>query len=227
MSHKSSPPSDNAVPLKSDLFGRVYAVERAGQRVVVRDTASAPISLRWFARLLLRREARALAALSDISSVPELLAADGHTLERTFVDGAPMHLAKPRNREYYKKAMAALRRMHTRNVAHNDLAKEPNLLVSDDGDPVFIDFQLASVAPSRGPLFRLLAREDIRHLLKHKRTYCPETLTRRERKILDTPTLPARLVRGVFKPVYLFITRRILGWADREGAGDRGDTRQP
>jgi len=25
------------------------------------------------------------------------------------------------------------------------------------------------------------------------------------------------------KPAYLFITRRILGWADREGAANRGD----
>lgn len=225
MSHKSSPSSNPAVPLKSDLFGRVYVVERAGKRVVVRDTASAPTSLRWFARLLLRREARALAALSGCSSVPELLAADGDTLQRAFVDGAPMHIAKPRDRQYYRKAMAALRRMHAKNVAHNDLAKEPNLLVNDDGDPVFIDFQLATVDPSRGPLFRLLAREDIRHLLKHKRSYCPEALTRRECKILDTPSAPARLVRGVFKPVYLFVTRRILGWADREGAGDRNSRR--
>jgi hypothetical protein len=24
------------------------------------------------------------------------------------------------------------------------------------------------------------------------------------------------------KPLYRFVTRRLLGWADREGAGDRG-----
>ena len=24
------------------------------------------------------------------------------------------------------------------------------------------------------------------------------------------------------KPAYLFVTRRLLGWSDREGAGDRG-----
>jgi predicted lipoprotein with Yx(FWY)xxD motif len=24
------------------------------------------------------------------------------------------------------------------------------------------------------------------------------------------------------KPVYRFVTRRLLGWSDREGAGDRG-----
>jgi hypothetical protein len=27
------------------------------------------------------------------------------------------------------------------------------------------------------------------------------------------------------KPVYLFVTRRLFGWADREGAGDRGAVR--
>jgi hypothetical protein len=27
---------------------------------------------------------------------------------------------------------------------------------------------------------------------------------------------------GTIKPVYLFVTRRLIGWADREGASDRG-----
>ena len=31
---------------------------------------------------------------------------------------------------------------------------------------------------------RLLAREDLRHLLKHKRTYCPQALTPVERRVL-------------------------------------------
>ena len=32
---------------------------------------------------------------------------------------------------------------------------------------------------------RLLAREDLRHLLKHKRTYCPQALTPTERRVLQ------------------------------------------
>jgi hypothetical protein len=70
-------------------------------------------------------------------------------------------------------------------------------------------------------MFRILAREDIRHLLKHKRTYCPDRLTRREKAILDNPSLIAKLWMMTGKPIYLFITRKILGWQDREGAGDR------
>ncbi|HZW59805.1 MAG TPA: hypothetical protein VFE85_05880, partial [Woeseiaceae bacterium] len=102
------------------------------------------------------------------------------------------------------------------------LAKEPNLLVSPHGHAAFIDFQLASYRPRRDRLFRLLAHEDLRHLLKHKRSYRPDLLTARERRILASPSLLSRLWMRTVKPVYLFITRRLLGWADREGAGDRG-----
>jgi hypothetical protein len=68
---------------------------------------------------------------------------------------------------------------------------------------------------------QLLGREDIRHALKHKRYYCADQLTAREKRILDNPSLLSRAWMRTGKPVYLFITRRIFGWSDREGAGDR------
>jgi serine/threonine protein kinase len=114
-----------------------------------------------------------------------------------------------------------LRRLHRAGVVHNDLAKEPNWLVDDAGRPALVDFQLASVSRRRGPLFRLLAREDLRHFLKHKRTYLPEALTARERRILATPAWTSRIWMASGKRLYLLVTRRWLGWADREGAGDR------
>jgi hypothetical protein len=106
---------------------------------------------------------------------------------------------------------------------HNDLAKEPNILVVGNGRPAFVDFQLAWHAPGRGRLFRILAYDDLRHLLKHKRSYCADELTNRERRILARPSLPSRLWMRIVKPPYLFLTRRVLGWADREGASDRGE----
>ena len=96
------------------------------------------------------------------------------------------------------------------------------LLVCEDGSPGFVDFQLGWFSPGRGRWFRRLAYEDLRHLLKHKRTYCPENLTRRELAILANPSLLSRINRRTIKPLYLFVTRRLLGWSDREGAGDRG-----
>ena len=207
--------------LKSDLFGRVLRGCRDGKVVVVRDASSGAWWLRWLSRRLLRREASALRALAETGIAPRLLDADSDSLTREFVDGLPLYEARVDDPDFYVAAMRALRSMHRHNVAHNDLAKEPNILARPDRVPVFIDFQLATVAPRRGRLFRLLAREDIRHLLKHKRSYCPDALTSRERRILDTPSAPSRWFSRTVKPVYLFITRRILGWADREGAGDR------
>lgn len=208
--------------LKKDLFGEIWTVTIDGEAAVLRDTRAARWWLAWLARILLRREARALAALCDFAAVPTLLTFEKSLLTRRYLAGVPLYENGTRDPEYFRSAARLLRRVHSACVVHNDLAKEPNLLVCDDGSPAFIDFQLAWHAPRRGRLFRAAAREDIRHLLKHKRTYRPDLLTAREHKILESPSPISRIWMSVFKPIYLFITRRLFGWADREGAEDRG-----
>ena len=118
-----------------------------------------------------------------------------------------------------------MRRMHAAGVLHNDLAKEPNWLVAPDGRPALVDFQLAMRPRFRGRLFRMLAYDDLRHLLKHKRTYCPESLTARQRAMLARRSPLAALWARTGKPLYRFVTRGLLGWSDREGAGDRSAPR--
>ena len=211
--------------LKKDLFGEIRRTGQAADCRIVRDAGSAAPWLRWLARRLLKREAEVLAALADVDGVPELYEVTRDRLVRGYVDGEPLHRARPDDPAYFAAAARLLRRLHRSGVAHNDLAKEPNLLVRPDGSPAFIDFQLGLFAPRRGRLFRMAAYEDIRHLLKHKRTYRPDRLTRREHAILAAPSLPARVYRRTLKPAYVFVTRRLLGWADREGAADRGARR--
>lgn len=217
-------PQTSPTLLKKDLFGQVLRTGREPDLRIVRDAAAAPRWTRWVARRLLAREARVLAVVDGEPGLPELLRVDTARLERRWLDGAPMQHARPRDPAYFRQAARLLFRLHRLDVVHNDLAKEPNWLVTPDGRPALIDFQLAWHAPRRGRLFRLLAREDLRHLLKHKRTYCPERLTARERRILATPSWPSRLWMATGKRVYRFVTRRLLGWADREGAGDRHST---
>ena len=209
------------VTLKQDLFGTVTRIERDGALRVVRDCSTARWWLRGFARHLLARERRALMRLADVERVPRLLASQRSTLEREWIDGQPMQLAQPRDPRYFREALRLVRRLHARDVTHDDLAKEPNWLVTPEGLPAVVDFQLARHAPRRGRLFRMLAHGDLRHWAKHKRQYLPERLTVRQRALLATPSPLSRAWRATVKPGYRFVTRRLLGWADREGAGDR------
>ena len=213
--------AETPVLLKQDLFGTVMRIERDCSKRVVRDCSTARWWLRGFARHLLARERRALMRLAEVERVPRLLASQRSTLEREWIDGQPMQLAQPRDPRYFREALRLVRRLHARDVTHDDLAKEPNWLVTPEGLPAVVDFQLARHAPRRGRLFRMLAHDDLRHWAKHKRQYLPERLTARQRALLARPSPLSRAWRATVKPVYRFVTRRLLGWADREGAGDR------
>jgi RIO-like serine/threonine protein kinase len=206
--------------LKSDVVG---TITREGA-IVIRDTRTAARWARWLAVRLMRREHRALTRLSlgtGIDGIPRALSIGPTTLTRSWIDATPMHVARPRDPEYFRTAARLVRRLHAAGVIHNDLAKETNWLVTPDGRPALVDFQLAMTLTHRGPLARALGHDDIRHLLKHKRSYLPERLTARETRILATPSVVSRIWMRSGKRVYLFVTRKIFRWRDREGAGDR------
>jgi len=205
--------------LKADELGRIERVERDGVTLIRRDIGSARWWARGFARRAAAREARALARLDGMDGVPRLLAWNGRVLERSYMAGQPMQMGKPVDAGYYRAALRLLAALHRRGIVHNDLAKEPNWLVREDGTPGLVDFQIAWTRGRRGPLFRLLAREDLRHLLKHKRTYVPDALTRRQRAMLARPAMHSRLWRATGKRLYKLIARRIFGYWDNEGQG--------
>ncbi len=214
--------AETRVRLKQDLFGTVDRIDRPELGSwVLRDTRTARRGLRALARHLAHRERRALRHLSGIEGIPRLLEGPAGGVGRSWIEGQPMQHAQPRDPGYYRDALRLLRQLHARDLVHNDLAKEPNWLVTPDGRAALVDFQLAGIWRRRTRLFRLLAHDDLRHLLKHKRTYLASRLTARERRILATPSAVSRLWRGTGKRLYRFVTRRVLRWADREGAGDR------
>jgi hypothetical protein len=224
-----SPPSTAPSPwrtlceLKHDVFGRVECVEGvAGDvRRRIRRVASGngwPLT-RLVARMLLRRERRALAALAGCPGVPALVADAPRRrgeLWRTYLDGEPLWSASRLPHDFFDRLRELVARLHARGVCHNDLHKENNILVGPDGAPCVIDFQLASVHRHRGRLFARRCAADLRHVEKHRQRYDSEG-----RAGLPRPRgVAAALLRWVYKPIYNFLVRRCR-------FAHRGEPRRP
>jgi len=208
--------------LKSDSFGRIALMRDVAGMFVRRDLRHVPPWLRLPAWWLARREARGLRRVAGMAAVPQLLGWNGRVLDRSYLDGAAMYQRPPRGDvAYFRRARRLLQALHRRGVAHNDLAKEANWLVLADGTPAIIDFQLAVIGRPHARWMRLLARQDLRHLLKHKRMYCPDAITPVERRVLKRTSWPRELWFATGKPVYRFVTRRVLKWEDNEGQGPK------
>mgnify|MGYP000019795027 CR=1 FL=1 len=209
---------------KRDIFSETISGHLDGVPdfpVVLRKLDGVPAYARPIAWFLARREIRALRAVKGIDGCPILVRADRTGLLRSWTQGTPLQLAKPTEAAWYRDAKRLLREMRRAGVTHNDIAKPQNWLMTPEGRAAVIDFQLASVHRRRGPLFRLMAREDLRHLLKQKRAYAPDLLTPAEQKMLAHKALPARLWMATAKPFYNFVTRRLMNWSDGEGTEDR------
>jgi hypothetical protein len=215
-----------AIVLKRDVFS---TVERG---IFHGDTGDVPGVLRrldevpWWSRPLaihlFNRERRALAAANRLGIAPPLLYDDDRRLVRGYIPGSALKIARPYgDLTYFHRARAALYALHRQRITHNDLAKEQNWLRSPDGHAYLLDFQLASSFRRRSQLFRILAYEDLRHFLKHKRRYVPDALTAMEKRVLARKSLPTRIWMATGKKAYMLVTRGLFGFIDAEGGGMR------
>ena len=204
--------------LKSDIFGTIEMVRLDdGRLAVCRDINSSFKWVRPLAYYLALREKKCLEALKKIDDdrLPRILSWGEGRLIRTYIEAEKLYDLQPRNPNFYENAKELLDKMHNCGVVHNDLAKEANWLAVNGEVPALTDFQLALVFKRKGLLFRMFAREDHRHLLKHKRTYCPEHLSEEEKEKLKNKAIATRIYMKTIKPVYNFITRAVLHYSDR------------
>jgi hypothetical protein len=212
--------------LKRDLFSETHKGHLAGapeKAAIRRVVSAAPWWTRPLAWALARREIAALRAVAGIDGTPRLIEVDRDGLVREWTEGAPLHLARPADREWYADAARLLRALRRAGITHNDLAKPQNWLMTPDGRAAVIDFQLASRHRRRGALYRLMAYEDFRHLQKQMRAFAPELMTPTGKRILARRSLPSRIWMATGKKVYNGVTRGFFRWSDGEGTHDRLD----
>src|SRR5262245_62094480 len=215
--------------LKRDLFSETRKGRYAGRSepVIRRVVTAAPFWSRPVGWVLARREIAAMRAVDGVVGVPKLHSVDRDGLYRSWSEGTPLHLGRPADPAWYADAHRLLRDFRRRGVTHNDLAKPQNWLMTPDGRAAVIDFQLASRHRREGWLFRLMAYEDFRHLLKQKRAFAPELLSPTGRRVLARRSLPSRIWMASGKKLYNFVTRGFLRWSDGEGTHDRIDREGP
>jgi len=218
----------SSVVLKRDVFSTVergrFRADTGDVEAVLRRLDQVPWWSRPLATILFRRERRTLAAAAPLGIAPPLLFASRHALVRGWIDGVPLHIAKPfGDIAYFRSAKGVLRSLHHAGIAHNDLAKEQNWLYAKGpaGSRAYVtDFQLAGYYRRRHRMFRSACYDDLRHLLKHKRKYVPDALTATERRVLARKSLVNRIWMSSGKKLYYAITRG-LHVTDREGRGMR------
>jgi hypothetical protein len=160
----------------------LYRYERGGQTWVVKDFASRSLLVRnLIGRLLVRRESGWLRRVNGITAAPrDAFRLDAHALAYRFVPGTSLRLTtgSALTPGFFPALEESIRQMHARaRLVHLDLRNGHNILVTEAGDPLLLDFQSClgtSLLPS--PLRRFAERIDLAAIYKHWARRSPETL---------------------------------------------------
>jgi serine/threonine protein kinase len=182
---------------KNDFYAATAVYRRESgtgpERVVLKEYHTdrwGILPLGWLGRALMRRETLYFQSLDGVEGVPKFLERfGGNGFAREHVEGADLRVYfETKNQhvgvDFFPRLLEILKAIHAKGIAHNDLAKPENILVTAEGRPVVIDFQIAMMPNNwllgsgrlAGPLLRLLQRMDEYHLCKQYRRYSPDTV---------------------------------------------------
>ena len=172
----------------------VHLVDWNGKPAAVKDFAQTPPLFRFLvAPFLVRREVKALKHLDGTPGIPRFLGQiDRRAFAIEFVEGRPfsgIHQGEMPP-EVFPKMAKVVAAMHARGVAHGDLKRRSNLLLTPQNEVFIIDFAAAIIA--RGPISRWVMRElqqvDEKSLPRLKKFVAPELLTEEDKWKLENPT---------------------------------------
>ena len=199
--------------------GAVFLYERDGQKLLVKAaTGKGPLfALR---QRMLRREYDVQQRLAGVEGVPVCYGMlEDRFLLREYVDGVIFRHAQFSDRDaFFEKLWDLLTVMHERGVAHSDLKRKENILVTPDEQPVLIDLGMSvllrdGVHPFNRIAFDWAARMDRNAWAKHKYFGRYDRISGPDLERYD-PTLPERVAK--VRPRFRHFRRTVLPrwWAD-------------
>jgi predicted Ser/Thr protein kinase len=164
----------DAALISAGYQGSAYLYEQDGSKLVIKE-AGGDFFTGWFHRMMLRREARIYELLADVAGVPHSPGMlDNTHLVLEFIDGESMKEARRTLADsdaFYDRLRTIISDFHAAGVAHGDLKRKDNVLVTADEQPFVIDFGTA--VARNGNLwdrltFRLVRRFDNHAWIKAK-----------------------------------------------------------
>jgi hypothetical protein len=201
----------------------IYEDDAGGWAVLktYRTARFAGAPLRWLGRWQCGREVAFYQHLAGLSCVPALLGRVSDTAYlRAFVPGRSLADRPPVPAGFWANLDGAMRAVHSRGVAYVDSNKPENILIGEDGRPYLIDFQIAWRQGTDSALGRWwlarLQREDLYHVLKHKRRFARASMTPDELESVRRRSLLIRVHRAINRP-YRMVRRPLLRWLRRTG----------
>jgi serine/threonine protein kinase len=155
-----------AALLSSGYQGSAYLYTDGQQKLVVKEAAGGLLT-GWFHRIMLRREAHVYQLMRDVSGVPHSAGMlDDRYLLLEFIESTSLKVDQHELDDkggFYAILRQTISDFHAVGVAHGDLKRRDNVLVTPEGKPVVIDFGTAVTRTGNlfdRLMFRLMRRFD-------------------------------------------------------------------
>ena len=172
-------------------------MEKDGRLAAVKDFSKAPRAFaRWVAPFLIGREIKALRALKGTPGVPEFYGRlDRQAFAMEFIEGTPIadFAEGELDPVVFPRVQSVIDAIHQRGVAHGDLKRRSNLLVTPDKQIYLIDFAAATVGNRRFNPFlnwlqKSMAEIDDKSLPRIKKFAAPDLMTKEDWDKLNNKT---------------------------------------
>jgi len=174
---------------------------------------------RWVGELLCDREQAIYEILTDVRGVPRWV----DRIDRTsyaiqYIEGRPLDHPPGPPPGFFQRLRELFDAIHARGVGYCDANKLSNILISPDGEPFLVDYQISIRRRDDWPrplrtimraIVDYVAEKDIYHLCKHKRHLSPQELTPEEDALSRRRRGPHLLHRKLTKP-WRALRRRFL-----------------
>lgn len=213
--------------LKHDSWAATALYRRAQEKIVVKFNRRQPVffvPMTWLGRWLCRREDRAFRLLANVPGIPPCsgsVRVNGKSLLTAFahyyIEGHPLGMEERPGERFFKQLEEMVLTIHRRGMAYADLNKRENIIVTESGAPLLVDFQI-HFAPSRRMmrfppvrwLLHQLQAADLYHLRKHLLWHRPDLIPPEARDLRPFRPFATRLWRIIYVAPVQFFRRRLL-----------------